>query len=50
MFSAKEGVHTHIRNEEQGFGHFTYTPSTGPVFVTGEPSMAKTLLELTAND
>lgn len=47
-FSSREGVKTHIRAENVGFGHFTYAPSLGPVYQTSEETIPKTLLDLCA--
>jgi pimeloyl-ACP methyl ester carboxylesterase len=46
FFGSKEGVKIDIRAEDVGYGHFTYFPSLGPVYQTGEKTMPKTLLDL----
>jgi pimeloyl-ACP methyl ester carboxylesterase len=47
-FSSKEGVKTSVRSEDVGLGHFTYSPSLGPVYQTSEETIPKTLLDLCA--
>lgn len=47
-FGAKENVKIDVRAEDAGLGHFSYFPTLGPVYQTGEQTMPKTLLELCA--
>ena len=47
-FGSKESVRISVRSEDAGLGHFTYSPSLGPVYQTAEHTIPKTLLDLCA--
>jgi hypothetical protein len=47
-FNQREGAHVDIQDKEEGLGHFTYFPSTGPMYVASEQTIPKTLIELNA--
>lgn len=46
LFDAREDVETNVRAETLGFGHFTYTPASGPAFTEDERTLAKALVAL----
>ena len=49
-FSAKEGIKTDVRDEDAGFSHFTYCPSLGPGYQSGERTLTKTMYDLCAQE
>jgi pimeloyl-ACP methyl ester carboxylesterase len=49
-FSAKEGIKTDVRDEDAGFSHFTYCPSLGPGYQSGERTLTKTMHDLCAQE